>query len=232
MTDIPTITEQRRITWGWVFIAASLLLLFAGGLNVLEKLEAGQPPEPVPLISLVLGATALVLGTILLIDGWTARWQKEQKDGEATRRSVTSRPDAASSEKDTEPPAAAPAGDRAYRAGRGTIPGRGSLEAPATKKCPRCAKDVYKDARVCRYCGHAFSVTLRLKVYPPQDRKKREEVVGLLAAKLKMPADEVAHLLDLGMRFKYDSPQKLAGARAKFESMGCRTEEYEKAGRE
>ena len=75
-------------------------------------------------------------------------------------------------------------------------------------------------------------MTLRLKVYPPEDKKQRERVVTLLAKKLSMPADEAAHLLELGMRFKYDSPDKLAAAREKFESLGCRTEVYEKAGRE
>jgi hypothetical protein len=232
MNNNHTKTAQRHVTAGWLFIAASLLLLFAGGLNIFDSLRAGRTPDPLPLISLALGVVALGLGTILLIDGWTVRWQTEKGNGRETQPPDASRMNASSPEKDTAPAAAAPGSDRASSAGRGTIPGRGSLEAPATKKCPACAKDVYKDARVCRYCGRAFSVTLRLKVYPPEDEAKRNEVIRILAAKLRMPADEVAHLLELGMRFKYDSPGKLAASRGKFEAMGCKTEEYEKAGRE
>ena len=146
------------------------------------------------------------------------------------RRSASSRFDASLSERDAA--GRLPGTDRARSGARGAIPGRRSLEEPSTKRCPGCAKDVYKDARVCRFCGRAFGVTLRLKVYPPEDGEKRERVVALLAKKLSMPADEVAHLLELGMRFKYDSADKLAAAREKFESLGCRTEVYEKAGRE
>jgi hypothetical protein len=230
MTDNRTTTmAQRRIIAGWVLIAASLLLLFAGGLNVLEKLRAGQAPEPVPFISVVVGAAAIFIGAILLIDGWTARWQTETKNGRDNRRSASSRFDSGLSEGDAAP---APGEDRAQSVARGAIPGRRSLEEPSTKKCPGCAKDVYKEARVCRFCGHAFGVTLRLKVYPPEDGKLKEHVVTLLAKKLSMSVDNAAHLLELGMRFKYDSPDKLAAAREKFESLGCRTEVYEKAGRE
>jgi hypothetical protein len=227
---------QRGITAGWIVTAVSLLLLFAGGLNVFDRLRAGRTPEPLPLVLFVLGAAALVIGAILLIDGWTARWQAEMKNrGDIPQSLPPSRFDAALSENDAAPPAASP-GDRGahsgYSGAPGPIPGRRSLEQPATKTCPACAKAVYKDARVCRFCGHAFGVSLRLKVYPPEDTKLRERVVALLAKKLKMPPDETAHLLDLGMRFRYDSPEKLAAARARFESLGCRTEVYEKAGRE
>jgi hypothetical protein len=233
MTENQTTTmAHRRIIAGWVLIAVSLLLLFAGGLNVLERLRAGQAPEPVPFISVVIGAAAIFIGAILLIDGRTARWQAETKNGHENRRSASSRFDSGLSERDADPAAAPPGGDRAHSGARGTIPGRRSLEEPSTKKCPGCAKDVYKDARVCRFCGHAFGVTLRLKVYPPEDGKQREHVVTLLAKKLSMPGDDAAHLLEMGMRFKYDSPEKLAAAREKFESLGCRTEIYEKAGRE
>lgn len=224
-----TTMAQRRIIAGWVLIAVSLLLLFAGGLNVLERLRAGQAPEPVPFVSVVIGAAAIFIGAILLIDGWTARWQAETKNGHENRRSASSRFDSGLSERDAAP---APGEDRAHSGARGAIPGRRSLEEPSTKKCPGCAKDVYKDARVCRFCGRAFGVTLRLKISPPEDKKQREHVVTLLAKKLSMPADDAAHLLDLGMRFKYDSPEKLAAAREKFESLGCRTQVYEKAGRE
>jgi len=69
MTDNRTTTmAQRRIIAGWLLIAVSLLLLFAGGLNVLERLRAGQAPEPVPFISVVVGAAAIFIGAILLID--------------------------------------------------------------------------------------------------------------------------------------------------------------------
>jgi hypothetical protein len=234
MTDNRITTKAaRRITAGWIFTSVSLLLLFAGGLNVLERLRAGQAPDPVPLVSVVIGAAVLIIGAILLIDGWTARWQAETKNGPESQRPAPSRFDAALSERDAELPAAASPGDSRTRSGtRGTIPGPRSLEKPSAKKCPGCAKDVYKDARVCRFCGHAFGMSLRLKVYPPQDAGLRERVVSLLSKKLSMPADDTAHLLDLGMRFKYDSPEKLAAARGKFESLGCRTEVYEKAGRE
>ncbi len=230
MTDNRTTTmAQRRIIAGWVLIAVSLLLLFAGGLNVLEKLRAGQPPDTVPFISVIIGAAAIFIGAILLIDGWTARWQAETNNGRENRRSASSRFDAALSERDAVP---VPGNDRTHSGARGAIPGRRSLEEPSTKKCPGCAKDVYKEARVCRFCGRAFGVTLRLKVYPPEDKKQRERVVSLLAKKLSMPVDNAAHLLEMGMRFKYDSPDKLAAAREKFESLGCRTEVYEKAGRQ
>jgi hypothetical protein len=233
MTDDRRTNASRRITAGWLLGALALLLLLYGGFNVFKGAGAGQIPPLIPLISLVLGASVLIVGTLLLFDGWTARWQTEMKVHRASRESDASGLGAESPASDTAPrPGAAPQGDGDSSGARGEIPGRKSLEEPATKKCPGCGKSVYKDARVCRFCGRAFSVTLRLKVYPPQDRKQREQVVALLAAKFKMPAEEVAHLLDLGMRFKYDSPEKLAAARGKFESMGCATEVYEKVGRE
>ncbi|MBN2225288.1 MAG: hypothetical protein JW765_11465 [Deltaproteobacteria bacterium] len=233
MNDDHTKKSQRHITTGWLFISACLLLLFAGGLNIFDTLRAGLTPELPALVLCALGAAALILGTLLLIDGWTARWQEELRNRQETGGSTDSGPGALPREEDTSSyPAYAPIGDRRRFAARGTIPGRKSLEEPATKKCPGCGKDVYKDARVCRYCGHAFGVTLRLKVYPPQDKQKREHVVGLLAKKLSMPADEVDHLLEMGMRFRYDSAGKLAAARGKFEALGCRTQAYEKAGRE
>jgi hypothetical protein len=40
-------------------------------------------------------------------------------------------------------------------------PHTGSL--PALKRCPRCAEDVKVAARVCRFCGHSFSVSAELK---------------------------------------------------------------------
>ncbi len=102
---------QRRIIAGWVLIAVSLLLLFAGGLNVLEKLRAGQAPEPVPFISVIVGAAAIFIGAILLIDGWTARWQAETNNGRENRRSASSRFDAASSERRRRA-GVSPGGDR------------------------------------------------------------------------------------------------------------------------
>jgi ribosomal protein L37E len=233
MTDTRGRDASRRITAGWMLGALSLLLLLYGGFNFAQGPQVDRIPPLIPLISLVLGTSLLILGTILLVDGWTARWQMEMKSHRAARESAGSGLGAAPSAGDAPARhAAVPGGDTGGPGARAEIPGRPSLEEPATKKCPGCGKAVYKDARVCRFCGRAFGVTLRLKVYPPQEKKKREEVVGLLAKKLKMPADDVAHLLDLGMRFKYDSPEKLAAARTKFESLGCATEVYEKVGRE
>lgn len=232
MTDDRRTNAAKRIAAGWILGAASLLLLLYGGFNIVQDPRVNHIPPFIPLISLVLGTTVLLLGVILLIDGWTARWQSETKNRRAARESAASGLGAASPGSETKLPADVPGTDLSRPAFRGAIPGRKSLEEPATKRCPGCAKDVYKDARVCRYCGRAFGVTLRLKIYPPQDSQRRERVVGLLAKKLSMPADEAAHLLELGMRFKYDSAEKLAAARTKFESLGCGTEVYEKAGRE
>jgi hypothetical protein len=231
MNDDQARRARRRITTGWMLIAVSLLMLFAGVLNILDGLSAGRGPVPVEIVLCVLGTAALLLGMILLIDGWTARWQAEQRAHESAQPSIVPGTAESRTERDAGPGLAG-RDDRGRPAARGGFPGRKSLEEPATKRCPGCAKDVYKDARVCRYCGHAFAVTFRLKVYAPKEKDRHDHLVRLLGKKLSMPEGDVAHLLELGMRFKYDSPEKLAAARAKFEALGCRTQAYEKVGRE
>jgi ribosomal protein L37E len=238
MTDDRNTNASKRIKAGWLLGALSLLLLLYGGFNIVKTPAIDGIPPLVPLACLVIGGVVLILGVLLLVDGWTARWQIEMQDRQDGRESAVSRMGGEPPERDSAHAPAAPA-----RAERGRpdhdhisdatpIPGRDSLEEPTTKKCPGCGKSVYKDARVCRYCGRAFTATLRLKVYPPQEKDKREHVVELLATRLKMPAEDVAHLLEMGMRFKYDSPEKLAAARGKFEALGCATEVYEKVGKE
>ncbi len=231
MNDDQARKAQRRITTGWLSIAVSLLMLFGGVLNILDELSAGRGAGTVEIALCILGTAALLFGMLLLIDGWTARWQAEQRAHESAQSSILPRSNDAPRERDIDS-ASVGREDRGRQAPRGRLPGKRSLEEPAAKRCPGCAKDVYKDARVCRYCGHAFVVTFRLKVYPPKEKDRHDYLVRLLGKKLSMPEGDVAHLLELGMRFKYDSPEKLAAARAKFEALGCRTEAYEKVGSE
>jgi len=221
MTDGTNIGKAaQRIVTGWLLMAVSALFLVIGGASIVERLGMGQAPEAVSLVLSTLGIAALIPGLLLIIDGITARRQTKTGYQGLPKPPTAPRP------------AAATVQGKATPATAGEIPERHALEEPATKSCPGCKKAVYKEARVCRFCGHAFGVTLRLKVYPPQDKKLYEHVVAILSQKLKMPEDKTAHLLDLGMRFKYDSADKLAAAREKFKSLGCRTEVYEKAGRE
>ncbi len=133
--------------------------------------------------ALALGTSLLILGTILLIDGWTALWQAERRDHRAARESAGSGLGAAPSpERATARHAAVPGGDTdTSRRPRRASPDAGASRSPRQRNAPDARKTVYKDARVCRFCGRAFGVTLRLKVYPPADRKKREHVVALLA---------------------------------------------------
>jgi ribosomal protein L37E len=214
---------RRRILLGTLLLISSIPFFFYGITNAAEGL---RPEWTWVIVTLAIGSVVALVGFILVIDGRTAAWQMGQRRSESVRRSVASGVGAALATQGTPSDAhGRPGGVRA-------IPGRRELEEPSTKRCPACGKDVYKEARVCRFCGHGFSVTLRLKVYPPTDETQKKRLVVLLADKLKMPEGEVAHLLDLGMRFKYDSAPKLAAARRRFESLGCATEVYEKAGRE
>ena len=112
------------------------------------------------------------------------------------------------------------------------MPDKDALEEPAKKPCPACKKGVYKDARVCRFCGHEFDVTYRLKVYGPKDRERYDFLVEELTKKLGKTKEEIKHLLDVGIRFKYSSRQNLQRHKTRFEGLGCSTEVYEKVARE
>lgn len=154
--------------------------------------------------SLLVGVFLIIFGFLLYIDGRTLQKQRYRKK---TRGDHPKKPE-------------------------GELPEKNSLEEPAKKTCPACKKGVYKDARVCRFCGHQFDVTYRLKVYRPEDNERYVFLVDQLTKKLGETPDEIKHLLDVGIRFKYSSKQNLQKHKTRFERLGCPTEVYEKVARE
>ena len=112
------------------------------------------------------------------------------------------------------------------------IPHRDDLEEPKKKVCPNCNKGIYKDARVCRFCGHEFPVTYILKVFGPEDKQKFDLLVKRFSERLGKPTDEIEHLLEVGMRFRSSTEEQLEKNRARFERFGCRVETYKKVSRQ
>ena len=106
------------------------------------------------------------------------------------------------------------------------------MEEPSKKECPACHKYVFKDARVCRFCGHSFPITYILKIHRHEDAEKNEYLMGLLSKKLHRSKQEVGELLESGLRLTYSSKELMESNRRKFEHFGCPVQTYEKVKRE
>lgn len=55
-------------------------------------------------------------------------------------------------------------------------------------------------------------MTYRLKVYRPKDNERYDFLVDQLTKKLGKTPDEIKHLLDVGIRFKYSTRESLKKA--------------------
>ncbi|MBN1881256.1 MAG: hypothetical protein JW885_03700 [Deltaproteobacteria bacterium] len=106
-----------------------------------------------------------------------------------------------------------------------------AVEEPTKKECPACHKYVFKDARVCRFCGHSFPITYILKIHRHEDLEKNEHLIKLLAMKLHRSEQGISELLDSGLRLSYSTQERMETNRKKFEHFGCPVEAYEKVGR-
>jgi len=113
-----------------------------------------------------------------------------------------------------------------------SMPAGSVVEEPSKKVCPKCKKYIYKDARVCRFCGNGFVVTYILKVYRPKGDENYRFLVDTIAKTSGKTKDEVTALVEHGIRFKYSQKDSLLAHKAKFENLGCKTEVYEKVERE
>ncbi|MBN1572731.1 MAG: zinc ribbon domain-containing protein [Deltaproteobacteria bacterium] len=200
----------RRIAWGifLFFIGVFLFYLTFRGQFTLSQFLGGFRLPLLPL-----GLFFSVLGLVFYIDGRTIQKQRRMRDRDAHPRHTEH--------------------DRGHHdLTADEIPHESDLEVPKEKTCPNCKKRIYKDAKVCRFCGHEFAVTYILKVYGPKDRKKFKLLVKRLSERLGKPPDDIEHLLELGMRFRSPTEAKLEENRARFERFGCRVESYKKVARE
>jgi len=105
------------------------------------------------------------------------------------------------------------------------------MEEPSKKECPECHKYVFKDSRVCRFCGHSFPITYILKIFKHDDPARNEHLTALLSKKLHRTEQEVGELLESGLRLSYSTREKMETNRKKFEHFGCPVEAYEKVRR-
>jgi hypothetical protein len=194
----------NRVLWGIVLLVTGffLLLYTYDTRATLTDFETSLTPS-----ALIMGIACAILGFVLYIDGRTI--QKQEKTNKREMASIGH-----------------------TRPSKNAIPEKQSLEVPAKKRCPACKKYVYKDARVCRFCGNQFAVSYRLKVYRPPSEQNRRFLVETLSKHFQKPPDEIDHLLEMGMRFTYSDYAHLDSHRKKFERLGCKTEVYEKVARE
>jgi len=105
------------------------------------------------------------------------------------------------------------------------------IEEPSKKECPGCHKYVFKDSRVCRFCGHSFPITYILKIFRHKDPEKNKHLTALMAKKLDRGEQEVGELLESGLRLSYSTREQMETNRTKFEHFGCPVQTYEKVGR-
>ena len=197
---------SKRIFWGitlLIFGLLTLLFAFIGEFTLEQFLKSYR------LVVLPIGIIFAILGFILYIDGRTILQQRKMKVGTDRRREVRHL------QKFQDIP-------------NHKIPETKDLEEPKKKECPKCKKHIYKDAKVCRFCGHEFKVTYILKVFAPEDKERFALLVKKLSARLKKPTDEIEHLLEVGMRFKSPTTELLKKNRIRFEKFGCRIESYKK----
>ncbi len=200
----------RRIFWGISLLIIGVLLLwltFGGQFTLSQFLNSFRLP------ALLIGSLFTIFGLVLYVDGRTIQRQKRMRDRDAHRRRTAHNQ-----------------GHHDLTADE--IPNESDLEVPKEKVCPKCKKKIYKDARVCRFCGHEFAVTYILKVFGPEDKKKFDLLVDKLSIRLKRSADEIEHLLELGMRFRSPTKEALEEKRVGFERFGCRVESYKKVSRD
>ncbi len=203
------VMAKKRIFWGITLLIVGLLtLLFAfGGEFTLEQFLKSYR-----LVVLLLGIVFTIFGLVLYIDGRTILQQRKMNVGADRRREVR------------HP-------QKFHDIPHHKIPETKDLEEPKKKECPECKKHIYKDAKVCRFCGHEFKVTYILKVFAPEDKERFDLLVKKLSARLKKPTDEIEHLLEVGMRFKSPTVELLKKNRIRFERFGCRIESYKKVSR-
>ena len=200
---------NKRISWGiTLFIIGLLMLLFAfSGEFTLEQFLKSYRLAVLPI-----GIIFVILGFVLYMDGRTILQQRKMKLGSDRSREVRHL-------------------QKYHDIEDHKIPETKDLEEPKKKKCPKCKKYIYKDAKVCRFCGHEFAVTYILKVFTPEDKERSALLVKKLSARLKKPTDEIEHLLEVGMRFKSPTEAVLDKNRIRFERFGCRIESYKKVSR-
>ena len=205
--------------------------LFAGGLGIVLVMIANLRGwtingvlDGVTVSIFLLGLFSGFVGLMLVMDGHTIARQGE---------SSPSRPDAPRTQTQTHtahtphpasshphPPAFSEQNDEEM-----------DMEEPSKKECPGCHKYVFKDSRVCRFCGHSFPITYILKIYRHEDPEKNEHLVGLLSKKLRRSEQEVSEHLESGLRLTYSTRERMETNQKKFEHFGCPVQTYEKVRR-
>lgn len=200
----------KRITWGIFLFAIGVFLLwisFQGEITPTQFLNSFRLPL------LPLSIFIAILGFVFFVDGRTIQKQKYVRGG-ANRALQAEHP------------------KENHDIPTDKIPGMKDLEEPKKKVCPQCKKGIYKDAKVCRFCGHEFPVTYILKVFGPEDKQKFDLLVKRFSERLGKPTEEIEHLLEMGMRFRSSTKAKLEENRIRFEKFGCRVESYKKVSRQ
>jgi len=211
-------TAMKRFVSGLFAWVVGIILVLAA--NVRGWTDGGLV-DGISLAILLLGLFFIFVGLMLIMDGHTIARQGESspyrhiESSPRTHAAHTPHPEPSHA----RPPAFPEENDEM------------DMEEPSKKECPGCHKYVFKDSRVCRFCGHSFPVTYILKIFPHEDIEKNEHLVGLLARKLHRGEQEVSELLESGLRLTYSTREKLETNREKFEHFGCPVQTYEKVRR-
>lgn len=213
-------TAMKRFISGLFAWVVGIILALAA--NVRGWIDNGLV-DGVSVAFLLLGLFLIFVGLMLIMDGHTIARQGET----SPYRHRDSSPRTETHSAHTPHPVSSHAHPPAFPEESDEM----DMEEPSKKECPECRKYVFKDSRVCRFCGHSFPVTHILKIHPHEDPEKNERLVELLSKKLHRSEEGVSELLESGLRLSYSTREKLETNREKFEHFGCPVQTYEKVRR-